>query len=193
MRAAARNPARTPRAQLQPHPSMPELRKDPIVGRWVIIAADRPQRPDLVAADYPPSQGPCPFCPQNEDLTPPEVLAYRENGSAPDAPGWTLRIVPNKFPALRIEGDLGKEGVGLYDRMNAIGAHEIIIETPEHRSTLSSLGLEAFGDVLRAYRDRIVDLKRDARFQSILIFKNQGRQAGASLYHTHSQLIALPA
>lgn len=173
---------------------MPELRKDPIVGRWVIIASERARRPDLlVAAADPPAEGICPFCPENEDLTPPEVLAYRQDGTPPNTPGWTLRAVPNKFPVLRVEGELGKTGIGLYDRMNGIGAHEVIIETPQHESTLSHLSREAFADVLRAYRDRILDLKQDGRLRYVLIFKNQGKQAGATLYHTHSQLIALPA
>jgi UDPglucose--hexose-1-phosphate uridylyltransferase len=103
-----------------------------------------------------------------------------------------LRVVANKFPALVIEGNLGKLGDELYDKMNGIGAHEVIIETPNHEETLSTMPLERFQDVLRAYRDRIVDLSKDPRFRYILIFKNQGRSAGASLEHSHSQLIALP-
>lgn len=174
---------------------MPELRRDPIVGRWVIISTERAGRPLDFSQCEPVAQRPaslCPFCPGQEHLTPKEVLAYRPAGSAPNIPGWTIRVVPNKFPALHVEGDLGREGIGLYDRMNGIGAHEVIIETPEHKGRLGDLPHKRIEDVLWAFRDRIVDLKRDRRFRYILVFKNHGRAAGATLDHTHSQLIALP-
>ncbi|MGB7023326.1 MAG: galactose-1-phosphate uridylyltransferase, partial [Candidatus Acidiferrales bacterium] len=134
----------------------------------------------------------CPFCPGNELKTPPEILAYGRNGSGKDTPGWTVRVVPNKFPALGIEGNLDRQGEGLFDRMNGIGAHEVIIETPDHQSTLAMLPEKALEEVLWAYRDRVLDLKNDKRFRYILLFKNHGEAAGASLEHTHSQLIALP-
>ena len=124
--------------------------------------------------------------------TPPEIARFFGRRGEPNSPGWTLRVVANKFPALVIEGNFGKLGDGLYDKMNGIGAHEVIIETPNHEETLSTMPLERSQDVLRAYRDRIVDLSKDPRFRYILIFKNQGRSAGASLEHSHSQLIALP-
>lgn len=173
---------------------MPELRKDPITGRWVIIATDRAKRPmDFIRQKVQiHGSGFCPFCSGNESKTPPEILAYRKEGSPRDAPGWSLRVVPNKFPALGIEGSLNRQGEGLYDRMNGIGAHEVIVETPEHHLTLASLPVERVEDALWAYRDRILDLKKDRRFKYILIFKNHGEPAGASLEHTHSQLIALP-
>ena len=112
--------------------------------------------------------------------------------AAPIRPGWSLRVVANKFPALGIEGSLNRQGEGLYDKMNGIGAHEVIIETPKHELTLATLPVRQVEDVLWAYRDRIIDLKKDRRFKYILIFKNHGDAAGASLEHTHSQLIALP-
>ena len=173
---------------------MPELRKDPIVGRWVIIATDRARRPTDFIRERVQIRGSgfCPFCYGNESKTPPEVLAYRSDGSQPNKAGWTLRVVPNKFPALGIEGTLNRQGEGLYDKMNGIGAHEVIIETPEHRTTMAALPAEQIESVLWAYRDRIVDLKKDTRFKYMLIFKNFGDAAGASLEHTHSQLIALP-
>ena len=173
---------------------MPELRKDPITGRWVIIATDRAKRPtDFVREKVQiHGSGFCPFCPGNESKTPPEIHAYRSGGGAKDTPGWTLRIVPNKFPALGIEGTLNRQGVGLYDKMNGIGAHEVIIETPDHQLTLATMTARRVEDMLWAYRDRILDLKKDRRFKYILIFKNHGEAAGASLEHTHSQLIALP-
>src|SRR6185436_11882325 len=134
----------------------------------------------------------CPFCAGREDLTPPEVLAFRQNGGPPNGAGWDLRVVPNKFPALQVEGTLDREGEGLFDRMNGIGAHEVIIETPDHAKTLATMSAPEIERILWAFRERILDLKKDRRFRYILIFKNHGAPAGASLEHPHSQLIALP-
>lgn len=172
---------------------MSELRKDPVTGRWVIISSERGRRPsDFQEAPPKRKGGFCPFCAGNERFTPPEILAYRESGTAPNSPGWSLRVVPNKFPALKIEGNLDKTGIGLFDKMNGIGAHEVIIETPSHDVTMSKLPEKKIEDILWAYRDRVIDLRKDTRFQYILIFKNEGEAAGASLEHSHSQLIALP-
>jgi UDPglucose--hexose-1-phosphate uridylyltransferase len=175
---------------------MPELRKDPIVGRWVIIATDRARRPHDYKVDAGATQiGLCPFCPGHESSTPPEVLAYRPPdgpSSRPNGPGWTLRVFPNRFPALMIEGQLDRAGEGVYDRMNGIGAHEVLVETPDHRKSFSDLSEAELAQVFSAYRDRMVDLKRDLRFRYVMVFKNHGAAAGASLEHSHSQLIALP-
>ncbi len=173
---------------------MPELRKDPITGRWVIIATERAKRPSDFVRDKVEIRGSgfCPFCYGNEAKTPPEIIAYRSDGSLRNSPGWSLRVVANKFPALGIEGSLNRQGEGLYDKMSGIGAHEVIIETPDHQKTLAMLSPRQIEDVLWAYRDRILDLKKDRRFKYIMIFKNHGEAAGASLEHTHSQLIALP-
>ena len=127
-----------------------------------------------------------------EHLTPPEVLAYRDEGSVPNHPGWRVRGVPNRFPALRIEGGLDRRGEGLYDLMNGIGAHEVVIESPDHDRMLADDDPAQIEEVLRAYRDRVIDLQRDTRFRYVIIFKNHGAEAGASLEHPHSQLIALP-
>ena len=172
---------------------MPELRKDPITGRWVIIATDRAKRPADFAREQVVPQGGrfCPFCPGHESKTPPEVLAYRPSGGA-NGPGWTLRVVPNKFPALRVEGELQREGEGLYDKMSGIGAHEVIIETPDHMATLSDVEEKRIEDLFWAFRDRVIDLKKDSRLRYTLFFKNHGESAGATLEHSHSQLIALP-
>ncbi len=172
---------------------MPELRQDPITGRWVIIATDRARRPtDFTRQPVPrPSSRFCPFCQGNESKTPPEVLAYRP-GAPPNRPGWQVRVVPNKFPVLGIEGDLMRQGDGMYDKMNGIGAHEVVIETPDHQMTMANMSEKQLEQVLWAFRDRVNDLKRDRRFRYILLFKNHGEAAGASLEHTHSQLIALP-
>jgi UDPglucose--hexose-1-phosphate uridylyltransferase len=177
---------------------LPELRKDPIVGRWVIISTDRAKRPTDFLRDRVQNKGGfCPFCYGNESKTPPEVLAYRpgQNGGPPvqrDTPGWTVRVVPNKFPALGIEGNLNRQADGMFDKMNGLGAHEVIIETPDHNATLAQLPEKRIEDVMWAFRDRIIDLKKDKRFKYILLFKNHGEIAGASLEHSHSQLIALP-
>jgi UDPglucose--hexose-1-phosphate uridylyltransferase len=172
---------------------MPELRKDPISGRWVIIATERGKRPSSFNSTEKVSTGGfCPLCAGNEDKTPPEVFAYRPYGSQPDTPGWSLRVVPNKFPALRIEGELDRRGEGIYDKMNGVGAHEVIVECPEHDQTFSSLPVSHCEKILLTYRNRIHDLYRDRRFKYISIFRNQGEAAGASFSHPHSQLIALP-
>jgi UDPglucose--hexose-1-phosphate uridylyltransferase len=165
-----------------------------VTGRWVIISTDRHKRPRefviehsrLIGAEY------CPFCPGHEDMTPHEVLAFRPNGGPPDSPGWDVRVVPNKYPALQVEGVLDRQGEGLFDRMNGVGAHEVIIETPHHEKTMATMTGVEIERVLWAYRERILDLKRDIRFRYIIVFKNHGAPAGASLEHTHSQLIALP-
>ena len=136
---------------------MPELRKDPIIGRWVIIATERARRPmDAGFESERKPQGLCPFCPGHENLTPPEILAFRD-GAPANQPGWKLRVIPNKFPALRVEGDLVSEGVGLYDKMTGIGAHEVIIETPEHNLRLSQYTEHGIELLLRAYRERMRD------------------------------------
>lgn len=169
---------------------MRELRKDPVVGRWVIIATERARRPSDFTPEPARPRGPdgCPFCPGHEDRTPPEILSFRPGGDGQ----WTLRVVPNKYPALQIEGELQPEGEGIYDRMNGVGAHEVIIETPDHWATLGSMPVGAVADLLYAYRERLLDLRKDPRFEYILIFKNHGEAAGASLEHPHSQLIATP-
>jgi len=172
---------------------MPELRKDPITGRWVIIASERAKRPkDFITEKEIKGSGTCPFCPGREGMTPPEILAYRADGSAANAPGWSVRVVPNRYPALRIEGDLGKRGERMFDKMNGIGAHEVIIESPDHDKSLPDLTPEELAQVFRAYRERMNDLSQDGRFQYALIFRNHGEVAGATLEHPHSQLIATP-
>ena len=172
---------------------MPELRKDPITGRWVIIATDRAKRPsDFIRQPVPtPSATVCPFDYGNEHKTPPEILAFRNSGGR-DQPGWRVRVVANKFPVLGIEGELNRRGELMYDKMNGIGAHEVIIESPEHTLTLAEMPERQIEEVLWACKERVNDLKRDRRFRYILIFKNHGEAAGASLEHPHSQLIALP-
>lgn len=172
---------------------MPELRKDPILGRWIIISKERGKRPtDFIVERNVTKGGFCPLCPGNENTTPPEVLAFGRPTSTPNTPGWSLRVVPNKYPALVIEGNLDKEGDGLYDMMNGIGAHEVLIESPSHDEVFTYLPVDRIQQVFLAFRDRINDLSKDPRFRYVMIFKNFGQAAGASLEHSHSQVIALP-
>jgi len=174
---------------------VPDLRKDPIVGRWVIIATERAKRPQaFVKSEAAPIGKPAydPFLEGNEEATPSEILAYRAPNSQPNKPGWRVRVVPNKFPALQVEGSLNKRGDGIYDLMNGIGAHEVIIECPHFETNIARLPVEAIREVLWVYRDRLVDLKRDHRLVQGMIFKNKGALAGATIDHTHSQLIVTP-
>jgi len=178
---------------------MSELRKDPVISRWVVIATERKFRPsDFSSPAEPHKEIFCPFCPGNEDKTPAEIFARRPSSPAPNSRGWEIRVVPNKFPALRIEGELNKRGVGMYDMMNGIGAHEVIIETPEHRKAsgenidIKDYSRTTMINTIETYQIRSIDLKKDARFRYILVFKNYGKEAGASLSHPHSQLIATP-
>ncbi len=171
---------------------MRQLRKDPVVDRWVIIASERGRRLRMVRQPEEQETSPCPFCPGNEDKTPPEIAAFRSAGTGPNTSGWWTRVVPNKFPALQIEGDLDRAGEGVYDVMNGIGAHEVIIECPQHDDRVQTVDERQFGEILWMCKERCIDLKRDDRFRYVLIFKNRGRIAGASLSHPHSQLIATP-
>ncbi|MEN8263985.1 MAG: galactose-1-phosphate uridylyltransferase [Nitrospirota bacterium] len=172
---------------------MPELRKDPISGRWVIISVERGKRPSDFGMRVSAKKGGfCAFCEGNEHTTPPEILALRPDKNKPNTSGWTLRVVSNKFPALNIEGELNREGEGIFDKMNGVGAHEVVVENPDHNLTLSTMPLKSVEDALMAFHSRIADLKKDRRLKYVLVFKNEGDDAGASLEHTHSQLIALP-
>jgi UDPglucose--hexose-1-phosphate uridylyltransferase len=172
---------------------MSEMRKDPLTGRWVIIAAERLKRPNDFKKSDPPSSGQgCPFCPGHEELTPPEIYAVRPPGSAANGPGWSLRIIPNRFPALRVEGPLERAGEGLFDRVSGVGAHEVIVESPDHNKDLGDLPASVSEEVLWAWSERLRDLSNDVRLRCAIVFKNHGEAAGASLSHPHSQLLALP-
>ena len=167
---------------------MPELRKDPVVERWVVIATGRGLRP-VSAAPHRRAvhESACPFCPGNEQMTPPEVYVDRDQLGC-----WDVRVVPHKFPTLCIEGELHRKGTELLEHMDAVGADEVIIESPDHRAELPDLGAEHVARVLQAYRTRLEDLRGDTRFRHIVVFRNFGEAAGATLSHPHSQLVALP-
>jgi len=173
---------------------MPELRKCPISDRWIIISTERRRRPTDFKSDS--GMGPepkrCPFCEGNEEITPPEISSFRKPGTQKDKPGWLVRVMPNKFPALIIEGEVNRSGSGIFDMMSGIGAHEVIVETPSHGQHMTDMDESQIEKILWAYRERLIDLSKDKRFRYILIFKNYGDAAGASLSHSHSQLIATP-
>ncbi|MFH1202683.1 MAG: galactose-1-phosphate uridylyltransferase [Candidatus Omnitrophota bacterium] len=173
---------------------MPELRKDPIIGRWVIIATERAKRPDQFGQmEAGPQEGTCPFCEGHESETPPEIMAVRPARTRANGPGWEVRVVPSIKPLLRIEGGLDRRGEGLFDVMNGIGAHEVIIETPNHISNIADLSAEQINKVINCFKDRVFDLEKDKRFKYILLFKNYGWAAGAGrIKHARSQLIATP-
>lgn len=169
---------------------MSELRYDPLKRKWTVIAPERAHRPSDTGKtlNIQDNEEVCPFCPGHESATTKEILRFNgvENGE------WTLRVVPNKYPAFRIEGDLKREGYGSYDIVTGIGAHEVVIETPEHKVSLSDYTSKTLFNIFKAFKLRIIDLRQDIRFRYIFAFKNYGFNAGATLIHPHSQIIAMP-
>ena len=173
---------------------MPELRRDPVIGRWVIIDSGHTKGPlDFPKEDNTPTRkAVCPFCPGREYQTPQEVDAVRPGNSPANTSGWLVRTIPNKFPVLSSDGSLQKEGHEMYDQMTGIGAHEVLIENPDHDKTITDLTQDEMKAVLSQYQGRFRQLSKDSRFKYVIIFKNFGASAGATVEHTHSQIIALP-
>jgi UDPglucose--hexose-1-phosphate uridylyltransferase len=170
-----------------------ELRWDPLKDNWTILTKGHSRRPqDFILRQTETQSTTCSLCGGHENLTAAELYACRPSGSAPNQPGWLVRVVPNRAPVLRIEGDLNSRAEGLYDQMSGIGAHEVIIETPDHDKQMADLSLSHLTEVLKAYRVRMLDLRNDSRFRYLFVFKNFGREASAKLDHSHSQLIAVP-
>src|SRR5687767_5923966 len=139
---------------------MSELRRDPILRRWVIMA---PERGAEIATRRPPPRadapdGPCPFCPGNEHLNPRAIAVVPEGGP------WRVRVTPDKRPLLRVEGDLGRRGAGMFDVMNAIGAHELVSDTAHHAQSWADFSRAQMSELLATYRARIRDLAGDRRF-----------------------------
>jgi len=170
---------------------MAELRREPILQRWVAITGQRWE----VLAEILRQRGhrggrACPFCPGKERETPSEVFAIRDPASSPNREGWSVRVVPNKFPVLRIEGEIERVGEGVYDQASAIGAHEIVIETPSHSADWGTMAVGEVAGVLRAYRERSLDLRGDERFRQIMIARNHG--PGVPIAHPHTHVMALP-
>src|SRR5262245_28614943 len=173
---------------------MPELRKDPLRGRWVVIATERVA--PLSAYRHPPAStggSPCPMCPGREHETGAERLAYRDApGAVPDGPGWQVRVVPARFPALKADGALERRGLGLYDLMDGVGIHDVIIEAPDHEHHLANQSDADVENILRAYRDRILELRRDPRLRVALVVKRHRGGPGFAHQHPHSELLAAP-
>lgn len=174
----------------------PELRKNVVTREWVIIAKGRGKRPsDFTgggAEDEPlPEHDPdCPFCPGNEHMTPPEVFAIR--GGDGGRPGWSVRTVPNLYAALRTDIPNRVHELGIYAARDGFGAHEVIIESPEHNRDLWEMDSAQVEAVVESYRQRFLAYEAGETLRHVLIFRNHGRQAGTSLAHPHSQLIAAP-
>jgi UDPglucose--hexose-1-phosphate uridylyltransferase len=169
---------------------MSELRQDRTSGGWVIIAPRRGQRPQAAAAARPASAVPpfdpqCPFCPGQES----ELPGIIDETPAPGGPGWTLRVVPNKFAA--VEAQAQTPHVAKHIAHAGYGFHEVIIESPRHNAELDTLSADARHAVMRAYRDRVRVLFAEPHIETVILFRNHGPSAGASLLHPHAQAIAL--
>jgi UDPglucose--hexose-1-phosphate uridylyltransferase len=175
---------------------MAEFRYNYLKDTWSIIATERSKRPhDFNISIYEEETvdlSKCPFEYGNEDKTPPEIFAIRPDGSSPNTPGWIVRVIPNKYPALRIENQPLYEGYYIFDKIGGFGAHEVIIETPDHFKHIQDFEESDIVNMFIAFRERTKSLYQDLRIKYVHIFKNHGREAGKSLVHSHSQLIALP-
>ena len=168
---------------------MAELRKEPITRTWVVVTTDHPKGPSDYLPFKPPYQpqeteGLCPFCSGHEEMTPRETFMLSGEGGR-----WAVRVIPNKFPFFHIEGEFDRRPEGMYDVMEAIGAHEIVVETPGHKQNFAFMDTQQIEKILRAYRERLKDLERDRRFEQFLILKNY---PGVFNRHPHSHIIAMP-
>jgi UDPglucose--hexose-1-phosphate uridylyltransferase len=188
-------------ARVPEHPAIvrsyacpPEWRMNPVTGEWVIVAPERSSRPMLldVCEDPPAADEPCPFCAGNEQQTPSELQAFRAPGTEPNRPGWRVRAVPNSYPAVKALGEPRPVSDGFFHRSNGLGRHELIIECPQHQPNLARLGVEQVREVVQLWRDRMLDARNDPNLRYAQLFKNHGSNAGASVEHAHSQLIATP-
>jgi UDPglucose--hexose-1-phosphate uridylyltransferase len=171
---------------------MKRLRLDLITKRWVILTEENNSFSEIPNQQAQTDPTDCPFCLNNESMTPPETDADRPGDGRPNSPGWLTRTVPNKFPALDNKVESRKEKEGIFEKQKGFGFHEVIVETPDHDRMMADLSQEEISRVIKAYRRRFISLAKDKRFKYILIFKNHGLAAGASLEHTHTQLICLP-
>lgn len=177
---------------------MHELRKDPIIGRWVVMARDRARRPgNFIVSDKSNAdislQKECCFCEGHEKETPPEIYAIRDNHSKPNTKGWKVRVVPDKNPILDADVDLTPKGHGLYDVLEGRGAHEVIVETPNHIANMADLDIQQIALVVQTYVARINDLEKDKRLQYVLAHKNYNwSRDSQNITHSYSEIIATP-
>jgi UDPglucose--hexose-1-phosphate uridylyltransferase len=172
----------------------PEWRMNPATGEWVIVAPERSARPMLNEAPAASRSRPeaCPFCAGREQRTPPELGAIRPPGSLPNSPDWRVRCVPNAFAAVKNQSAAHERGDGFYREADAVGRHELFVECPQHEASLAALSVEQFRLVIQLWRERMLDAGGDPALKYAQLFKNHGPEAGASVEHAHSQLIALP-
>jgi UDPglucose--hexose-1-phosphate uridylyltransferase len=172
---------------------MHELRKDILLGRWVAVLSESmaPSEYNLSPNNLKDDKN-CILCPGREGEIPSEITSIRKPGTNPDRPGWLVKAIPSLDPVFQKEGDLGRKGLGLYDKMNSIGANEILIESPEHTKRPEDIGPEHMAKVITLYKNRLVDLQEDSRVRYILIYKNSGKDAGEIFSHPISFLIATP-
>lgn len=171
---------------------MPEFRQNKATKEWVIIAGERAQRPNDFAQARTKRKPPpirsddCPFCAGNESMTPEPVLRH------PEAGDWQVRVVPNKFAALQPDLATTRTWVGEFLAAKGFGIAEVVIESPQHNNTLATMQLDEVSDVLRAYRERQIEISKNENINLVTIFRNHGAKAGTSLVHPHSQIIATP-
>lgn len=174
---------------------MSEFRKDPLHNKWTLIVPTRGKRPHAFsyaeAEEEKKDKKDCPFCEGNENMTPPEADSFRNKGK-PDTPGWSIRVFPNKYPALNKEIKMSSVADKIPDIVEGYGFHEVITETPEHSKDIYCMNQDEIILILKMYRKRYKILKGKKNIKSVFIFKNHGRAAGASLSHSHSQILALP-
>jgi len=172
---------------------MPELRQNFFTKEWVIIATERAKRPEELITHRPMQNVPaflesCPFCVGNESKTPPEVMRFPPNVTEP----WAVRVIPNKFAALSSSAQPTRTRQDVWRRIEGFGFHEVIIDSPDHSCCMAMLPNIQVANILRVYKDRYNLLSMDRRVNHVTIFKNHGADAGASMQHPHSQLIATP-
>jgi UDPglucose--hexose-1-phosphate uridylyltransferase len=172
---------------------MPELRQNYFTKEWVIMATERAKRPEEMVKHRPVKEVPafvetCVFCPGNEGKTPPEVMRVPTDNQEK----WQVRIVPNKFGALNREAKPTRVVRRSHRTMEGFGVHDVIIDTPDHSQVMAVMPGPHLANVIRAYKSRYDALGHDPRIAHITIFKNHGLDAGASLEHPHSQMVATP-
>ncbi len=171
---------------------MPEFRQNPISKEWVVIARERAKRPEDFTKDrsgkeeVPSHRDDCPFCVGNEDRTPPSLYTIDGEG------GWRLRVVPNKYAPLQPGLSPQREEVGRFLRAGGFGMAEVVVETPQHNLTIATMDHQTVRDIMKSYKVRYLELSQDERVNLITIFRNNGKKAGTSLEHPHSQIIATP-
>ncbi|MDR3049928.1 MAG: galactose-1-phosphate uridylyltransferase [Elusimicrobiota bacterium] len=175
---------------------MSEFRRNPVFGNWILIDSQRNfgnEKLSAVCERVHSDAKFCPFCAGNESMTKSEILAFSDNPHRyPNTSGWKLRVIPNNKPILQVESAIKRQAYGIYDKMEGAGAHEIIIETPEHNLQFKDAPLQYFENIYKAVVGRIKDLRNDSRFEHIFFIKKYGSLPATIMQHPHSQIIALP-